>query len=156
MKIPTPIFYGLKSLRISVKPLLHTVEVACYVFCNKPFGDHQGSGMSLPTTFLTYDTMLTFSGAMTATFVVVNGINKAFGWNRPWFGLVVAQIIVVGGTFLSTEGSPTLLLIAAVNGFLVFLSAAGLNEAAVSAKGFEPQSATPKNQRPFLKSWFWE
>lgn len=91
---------------------------------------------------------------MTATFVVVNGIQKAFNWNRPWLGLLVAQVIVVGGSIIVAGISAANIFIAVINGFLVFLSAAGLTEAASNTQEFQPQSLGDENRRRFLDSWF--
>jgi hypothetical protein len=110
--------------------------------------------MSLPDTFLTFETVGSFGGATAATLIVTNGIRRAFGWTAGWIGLVIAQIIVLGGTFFVADFSGKLLFIGIINGFLVFLSSAGANEGVVSARGFQPQSASKR--RPFFQSWFWQ
>jgi hypothetical protein len=111
--------------------------------------------MSLPDTFLTFDTVLSFGGATTATIIVTNGLGKAFEWRQSWLGLLVAEVVLVGGALLTTAPSVQIIIIAVLNGFLVFLSASGLNEAAVARNGFQAQSLPIDTSQPFFQSWFW-
>jgi hypothetical protein len=81
--------------------------------------------MSLPREFFTPESMLTLAGASGSTFVVCNSLQKAFDFNPRWLALAVAQIIVLAGTASSGANSVSDYLVGTVNGFLVYLTAAG-------------------------------
>jgi hypothetical protein len=116
--------------------------------------------VQLPKEFFTLQSMLTLAGAAGATFVVCNGLQKAFNFNPRWLALAVAQLIVLAGT--SATGATRLIdyLVGVINGFLVYLTAAGGTDAAAGAAGAAPvargaaavPAAAPK--RRFLTRWF--
>lgn len=104
--------------------------------------------------------MLTLAGAAGATFVVCNGLQKAFNFNPRWLALAVAQVIVLSGT--SATGATRLIdyLVGVINGFLVYLTAAGGTDMAAGTTGTQPVArgaATPSTVAPkrrFLTPWF--
>ncbi len=121
--------------------------------------------MEVPKDFFTLQSMLTLSGSTGATFVICNGLQQAFNFNPKWLGLVVAQTIVFVGVYVS--GGQTIIdyFIGAINGFLVFCSAAGATGALgqQASIGLLPRGgATAKEAgipvrgagRRFLTSWF--
>lgn len=99
--------------------------------------------MELPKDFFTVASMLTLSGATGATFVVCNGLQRAFDFNPKWLGLIVAILIVETGVAVSGAGAgPIDYCVGLINGFLVFCSAAGATGAANG--GHAPDPGTPK------------
>ncbi len=49
--------------------------------------------MDVPKEFFTLQSMLTLSGATGATFVIANGLQRAFDFNPRWLVLLIAEII---------------------------------------------------------------
>lgn len=116
----------------------------------------------IPKEFFTVQSMLTLTGATGATFLVSNGIQHAFNVSPKWLGLVVAQTISFYGTF-KTNGQGSDFIIAIVNGFLIYCSAAGATQVtagkktdpAVLERGFvHPPQSQHKSRRTFLTNWF--
>ena len=113
--------------------------------------------VDVPKEFFTPQSMFTFSGATGATFVVANGIQRAFNFNPSWLALVIAQFIVLCGVTYSTGPSLLNYAVGAVNGFLVFCAAGGVTGVAAAATSPPPPLATPQSASPrraFLSSWF--
>lgn len=119
--------------------------------------------MDLPREFFTVQSMLTLAGAAGATFVVCNGLQKALDFNPKWLGLVVAQMIVLAGTAASGAAGIADYMVGVINGFLVFLTAAGGTGAAGSGAGGQPvargaaldgTAASGRRKRNFLTPWF--
>ena len=119
-----------------------------------------GIPVELPKEFFTLQSMLTLAGAAGATFVVCNGLQKAFNFNPRWLALAVAQVIVLAGT--SATGATRVIdyLVAVINGFLVYLTAAGGTDFAAGTGGAQPVArgaaaqAMPQQKRRFLTPWF--
>ena len=117
----------------------------------------------IPKEFFTLQSMLTLSGATGATFVVCNGLQKAFNFNPKWLALGVAQVIVLTGTFLS-GGTGVDFFVGVINGFLVFCTAAGATQAGGGRQGRSraiargaDDAANPQltlDKRRFLTPWF--
>jgi hypothetical protein len=128
-----------------------------------------------PKALLTVASLLTLTGLATAVLVVVNGIRKATGWSRPWFGLVLAvglsifvEFSLEPQTVQTGQSWMVRALLAILNGFLVFMTALGGNEAATATQG--PALSGSSNlgilptdgggglriteSRPFFQSWF--
>jgi hypothetical protein len=122
--------------------------------------------MEISKDFFTVQSMLTLSGSTGATFVVCNGLQRAFNFNPRWLGLVIAQIIVLVGVYASGGRSVADFFIGVINGFLVFCSATGATSALgsggaenVVARGGTPAADAIRpqragNQRGFLSPWF--
>ncbi len=130
--------------------------------------------MSTPNDFFTAESLATFSGAVAATFVVPNAIQKAFNWNPRWLALVLAWVICFGVVFSQKAAGistpPITYVVAFFNGCLVFLSAAGgtaLGSGATAAASLTPKSLPHANlvaegaaqpagsaRRFFFSSWF--
>jgi hypothetical protein len=117
--------------------------------------------MDMPKDFFTIQSMLTLSGATGATFVVSNAIQAAFNFNPKWLALVIAEVIVLTGVFLTNSASLVDYMIGVINGCLVYTSAAGATGVlgggaptgvARGTAGAAPP--TPKQARQFLTSWF--
>jgi len=124
--------------------------------------------MSTPADFFTIGTMITLSGSTGATFVVCNGLQKAFNFNPRWLALLVAQIIVLVGVYAVGKRELLDYFVGVINGFLVFCSAAGATgvlgaggpgtaEAVARGATDARRSAEPqpdRTRRRFLSAWF--
>lgn len=122
--------------------------------------------MSIPADFFTIGTMVTLSGATGATFVVCNGLQRAFNFNPRWLALLVAQTIVLVGVYTVSKGELLDYFVGVINGFLVFCSAAGATGAlGAGAAGNEVVSRGKdirhsdmphpgSTRRHFLSAWF--
>jgi len=95
--------------------------------------------MTQPNDFFTTESLLTFGGATLATFIVPNALQAALQWNPRWLGLVVAELIclaVVGNAWWSGAAtSPFQLVVAIINGCLVYCSAMGVTSIGADATG---------------------
>jgi hypothetical protein len=122
--------------------------------------------VDLPKEFFTLQSMLTLTGATGAVFVVSNGCQRAFNFNPRWLALIVAQIIILSGVYL-TGGRGVDFFVGVINGFLVYCTAAGATlvagdgSATVISRGTAVntagQAAFPQmdsSRRRFLTSWF--
>lgn len=111
--------------------------------------------------------MITLSGATGATFVVCNGLQRAFNFNPRWLALLVAQIIILVGVATVSKGELLDYFVGIINGFLVFCSAAGATgvlgadatgRSEVISRGNNIKlSNTPQTdntRRRFLSTWF--
>jgi hypothetical protein len=104
--------------------------------------------MTVPDDFFTVATFSTLAGAVGITTVVTGALYKARGWPPAKVGLAVAFLVTIGGLFLADKiGDPKADVVGFFNAFLVYLSAAGVTDAAgTTYRGTGP--------RPFLRSWF--
>jgi hypothetical protein len=113
----------------------------------------------LPKEFFTLQSMLTLSGATGSTFVVANGLQRAFNFNPRWLALAIAEAIVLLGVYASGGRDIIDYAIGVINGFLVYCSAAGATGVAGGGSG---SSAVGRGigvgigtgRRSFLSSWF--
>jgi hypothetical protein len=109
-----------------------------------------------PEQFFSLGSLGTLAGATGATFVVTNGLARAFNWAPRWVGLVVAQAVCfVFASPIAT--APIDYLIVVLNGFLVFCTAAGVSGAAAQAVGTTRQGAAEDRYRKyprFIQAWF--
>src|SRR5947208_2238656 len=104
--------------------------------------------------------MLTLTGAAGMTLVIANGVQAAFDKNPRWLGLLIAEILSITGTYISHKPDVdwTDYFVAVVNGFLIFVTAAGGTHAA----GGQGQPAQPRGtqnvgkpqKRSFFTPWF--
>lgn len=118
----------------------------------------------IPKDFFTLASMLTLSGSTGATFVICNGLQRAFDFNPRWLGLAVAAFVVLGGVIASGGHSPVDYLIGIINSFLVYCSAAGATGALGGGSGdvsvsrganLNPtRSANEPARRRFLSPWY--
>jgi hypothetical protein len=123
----------------------------------------ENTAMALPKEFFTPESMLTLAGAAGATFVVCNGLQKAFDFNPRWLGLAIAQLIVLAGTAATGPAGVPDYLVGVINGFLVFLTAAGGTSAGSGGAAGQPIArgaaergapAPSAGRRGFLTPWF--
>jgi len=117
--------------------------------------------IELPKEFFTVESMLTLTGATGATFVISNGLQKAFDFNPRWLALAIAVSVCLFGVF-ATGGRPTDYFVGLVNGFLVYCTAAG---ATGMGGGGQPEVKPPNvkdgtragiilGKRTFLSPWW--
>jgi hypothetical protein len=121
--------------------------------------------MNMPDSFFTAQTMFTFTGATGATFVIANGIQAAFNFNPRYLALVVALLITLVGTQVSSQSHDLSdYFVAVINGFLVYCTATGVTAIAsrpapvgVVEKGLTPRPGTGAQittRRGFLSAWY--
>ena len=86
--------------------------------------------------FFTWVSFASLGGATGATVVVTNTIAQVFGFFRRWIPFLVAQLICLGAAAQQgLVGSDYVL--AALNGCLVYLSAAGMNSGVLAIQRTE-------------------
>lgn len=117
--------------------------------------------------FFTWGSFASLGGATAATVIVNNTVVQVTGLFRRWMPFIIAQIVCLGAAFQQgLVGSDYLL--AALNGCLVYLSAAGMNNGVLAVRqDGDPHLSgrvTPRSQkqigspdRPtagFFRDWF--
>src|SRR4051812_36849584 len=92
--------------------------------------------MDTQNAFFTWQSLATFAGTATATTAIVNGLRQVVPTlgSGAWLGLVVALGLCLAAAVVDPQSGQIMLarpvaiyLIAIVNGFFVFASAAGLS-----------------------------
>jgi hypothetical protein len=111
---------------------------------------------------MTLESMLTLTGASSATLLIGNSIQYLFNKNPRWLALAVAEVISNVGVY-SVHGQPIDYFVGVVNGFLIFCTAVGASQmtgrrsprAAARGPG-DPRLPHPdeNGRRAFLTSWF--
>ncbi|RQO77750.1 hypothetical protein DBR40_07180 [Pedobacter sp. KBW01] len=79
--------------------------------------------------FITSGTLATLAGSSLGVYAVCGGLQTALNWNPRWLGLVLSILIsVILAATTHSELNPLLkYVIAILNGFLIFLTATGVN-----------------------------
>jgi hypothetical protein len=114
----------------------------------------------IPKEFFTVQSMLTLTGAAGMTLVISNGIQQAFSKNPRWLALIIAQILSIMGTYIShkPDADWTDYFVAVVNGFLIFVTAAGGTHigggGGAQGQPRGPQNLTKRGKRAFFTPWF--
>jgi hypothetical protein len=104
---------------------------------------------TLPDDFFTIASFGTLAGSVGITTIVTAGIQRSAGWSPAKTGLVVAFLVVIAGLFLADKITDVKTdIVGFFNAFLVFLSAAGISDAAAGT-AFRGGGA-----RPLFRSWF--
>lgn len=102
---------------------------------------------ALPDDFFTVATFGTLVGSVGITTIMTGGLYKALGWSPAKTGLVVSLVVIAAGLYLADKiADPKADVVGFFNAFLVFLSAAGVSDAA--GGDFRGEG------RPFFRSWF--
>jgi hypothetical protein len=122
--------------------------------------------MEIPKEFFTAESMFTLTGASAVTVIICNSLQKALNFNPKWLALAIAETLTIVGTFASQASAAgswgVSLLIAVVNGFLVYATATGGAQIAGAArpvpgkKAHNLQAPAPSkgNRREFATPWF--
>lgn len=107
----------------------------------------------------TWTALATLWGAALATFVVGNAVGALFGfWNRGakylrlWMAFLVAMAIELG-VAAAASGDYRKWIVGALNGFLVFTSAMGLNEGVDKLPKPPPPALDASERRALVASW---
>jgi len=102
----------------------------------------------MPTDFFTLESLATLAGATAGTVLIANTAQMAFKFNPKWFALVVAEVITVG-VAMSTGFSVQKLLVAIVNGCIIYGAAAGTTSIGNSLRKAQPKAVvvTPTDDR---------
>jgi len=80
--------------------------------------------MNVPNQFFTPESMVTFTGATTAVFVVGNTAQAALQFNPRWFSLLIAEALSFLAVYLG-GGTGLDYVVAVVNGCLIYSAATG-------------------------------
>ena len=90
--------------------------------------------MDVQNDFFTLQSLGTFAGAVGATVVISNSIQRVTNQNPAWLALIIAEFVCIATVFWVHESAPvgdrilySDYFVAFINGFLVFCSAAGSN-----------------------------
>src|SRR5262245_53412570 len=96
--------------------------------------------MEAANDFITWESLLTFGGATTATVIVPNAFQLAVNRNPTWLALLVAELICLAVVFQAHQNAApsvatpwTDYLMAVLNGCLVFCAATGATAVGNSA-----------------------
>jgi hypothetical protein len=71
----------------------------------------------------------TIGGLTLATTAVTNGLARAFEWQPRWLGLIVSLLVCLATAFFDGTIAGVNLFLAVLNGFVVYLAAAGTSAA---------------------------
>jgi hypothetical protein len=122
--------------------------------------------MEIPKEFFTAESMFTLTGASAVTVIICNSLQKALNFNPRWLALAIAEILTIVGTIASQASAAgswgVTLLIAVVNGFLVYATATGGAQIAGAVrpvpgnKGHNLQASARAagGRRNFATPWF--
>jgi hypothetical protein len=103
----------------------------------------------------TLDSLLSLQGAAAAALLVPNVlaylIGPGFQSYEKWVAFVIAMGLALWTAYRAPKKDSSKWLLAILNGFLIFASAIGVNQAAATASATSaPQPAQP----PFFHNWF--
>lgn len=110
---------------------------------------------NLPGDFFTKGSFATLAGATGIVYAVCNTIQRVFNFNPKWLALLVSIIVSFIGAFITKdeESGNLKYLLAFLNGFLIYMTAAGANQ--VTAPNPAPvQTKTSAAKREWLAAWF--
>lgn len=117
--------------------------------------------MAIPQEFFTPASMLTLTGTAGATVLVCNGMQRALNFNPRWLGLAIGEALSFYGTYVTApQITLTEVIVALVNGFLIFATASGVTGIGGSAqRRSKAQKSTrgakdDARQRGFWSPWF--
>ena len=122
--------------------------------------------MAIPKEFFTAESMFTLTGASAVTLIICNSLQRALNFNPKWLALAIAEALTIVGTFASqasaASGWGLTLLVAVVNGFLVYATATGgaqitgAARQAPQAHGHQLQAPTrpASKRRGFATPWY--
>lgn len=109
------------------------------------------------TEFFTRESVLTFAGASGATLILTNTVRKLFRLETVWVPFAISLVLafVIAGSTDALGGFLDVVL-AILNGCLLFCTALGLQEgvvASATAKEEERPTRQAKRPVPWLSSW---
>jgi len=122
--------------------------------------------MEFPKEFFTTNTLFTLSGSSVAVWIITSVIGDLMGINqkfKKWIGLILSLILALLGVTLLEDRPWLTWLVAVVNGFLIYLTAVGVNTVAsppTDSRGLRqpPIRETGMMQRKtrgrFLERWW--
>lgn len=108
--------------------------------------------------FFTPSSIATLGGASVAVMVISNTLRTLFKWNSPFVGFITALVVAFLAALISGSLHGLVdFIVTIINGFLLFSSAAGIQETAIRAsQGQAIASPESRTQEPikWLSSWF--
>jgi hypothetical protein len=106
---------------------------------------------ALPGDFFTLASFGTLAGSVVITTAVTGSLNRFAGVSPAKSGFFASFAVVAAGLFLADKMSdPKADLVGFFNAFLVYLTAAGVSDAAAG----KFRGAEGRAERPFFRSWF--
>src|SRR5262249_51598223 len=110
-------------------------------------GPERGVRLENPQEFYTFQSLPPLAGATRAVPVVANTVRTLLNFTSKWLNFAVAVLIAYAGAGVTGAlESFAGWIVAALNGCLLFLTAAGMQQAAVSATTARPAGeATPQS-----------
>jgi hypothetical protein len=113
----------------------------------------KGDTMQIPQEFFSSNSVLTFTGATAAIFVVSNTIRVLTGRSILLVNFLIALIVAYLGAYISHALVDVVnWFLTALNGCLLFCATAGVQE--VGKVAMERPPAGPQKSVRFLSSWF--
>lgn len=118
--------------------------------------------MSIPTNFFTLESMLTLTGASSATYLIANGCQNALNFNPKWLALAIAQALSWYGTYVTifqVDHHLSDYFVAFVNGFLIYATAVGASAIGGRRRPRASQMGSgvlsdSKTRRGFFETWY--
>ncbi len=88
--------------------------------------------MEVPKDFFTASTLFTLGGSATAVWIITSVIGYVMDSQssqklKKWIGLILSLVLTLLGASLLADPDPLKWVVAVVNGFLVYLTAIGIN-----------------------------
>ena len=116
---------------------------------------------SIPGDFFTTATFGTLAGAAGAVYLICSALQRAFNFNPKWLALLLSLFISVAGAFTTQPAGENIcerMIIAVLNGFLIYTTATGTNQltASVPDKKYRIKNIQkqPQQKRQFTTSWW--
>jgi len=110
--------------------------------------------------FFTLQSILTISGASGVVLLISNSLQSALNFNPKWLALLIAQVVSFISLFIGDEIHFANVVLAILNGFLIYSTAVGANQFTgkdIDQRGPSPDAFTPNNNlssRKFNSKWF--
>lgn len=118
---------------------------------NESAGWQPGDIMANGLDFFTWQYLGTMAGATLATVLLCNVLHVAFGWRPQWLGLLIACLIQMAVWWFVSDRSISSLVLALINGGVVYLAAVGGNQIAASR---QPEARAAGDRPAFWSSWW--
>ena len=114
--------------------------------------------MDLPPDFFTNRSFVSLAGCSGIVFIVCNTLQGALNFNPRWLALVLSELVAIYGAHLAnTPRVPSDYFIAALNGCLIYCTAAGGTAVVGAAKETgAPKGlvgSPPPSRRAFASRW---
>jgi hypothetical protein len=82
----------------------------------------------LPKEFFTNESILTLTGASSATLLVCNTFQRIFNFNPKWLAFLISILIAFYGAYASGNNSIANYFLAFLNSFLIYSTTYGISQ----------------------------